>query len=151
VYPDAQVATFLNENFVSVRVHVTHQAEEFKRLGARYSAHWTPTILLLDTAGEERHRIEGFLPPREFVAQLTLGLAHSAFARRDFAEAERRFREVVEKHGSSDAAPEALYWAGVACYKETGDATALADTATQFRQRFQGTSWATKASVWQQG
>ena len=51
-------------------------------------------------------------------------------------------------HGSTDAAPEALYWAGVARYKATGDAAALSDTAGQFRQRYQESSWAKKASVW---
>ena len=30
----------------------------------------------------------------------------------------------------------------------TGDASALADTADQFRRRYQDTSWAKKASVW---
>jgi hypothetical protein len=150
VYPDPRVATFVEENFVPVRVHARQQADEFKRLGSRYNAQWTPTILVLDPSAEERHRIEGFLPVDDFLAQLALGLAHSAFARGEFEEAERRFREVVEKHASTDAAPEALYWAGVARYKATGDPTALADTATQFRQRFQGTSWAKKASVWQQ-
>jgi Thioredoxin-like domain len=151
VYPNPKVVTFLEENFVPVRVHARQQADEFKRLGARYSAQWTPTTLAIDPSGEERHRIEGFLPVEDFLAQLALGLAHSAFARGEFAEAERRYRDVVEKHASTDAAPEALYWAGVARYKVTGDPAALAETASQFRQRFQGTSWAKKADVWYQG
>ncbi|MGH9331670.1 MAG: thioredoxin fold domain-containing protein [Vicinamibacterales bacterium] len=148
VYPDPRVVQLVEEHFVPVRVHVKEQADDFKRLGARYGAQWTPTILVLDSSGEERHRTEGFLPADDFIAQLVLGLAKSAFARGDFAEAERRFREIVDRYPSTDAAPEALYWAGVARYKATNDPAALAATAAAFRQRYQETSWAKKASVW---
>jgi hypothetical protein len=148
VYPNADVASFIDGQFIPVRVHVREQADEFKRLGARYSAQWTPTVLVVDEGGVERHRIEGFLPVDDFLAQLKLGLARAAFARSDFVEAERVFGEVVSSHPDSDAAPEALYWAGVAKYKATGDPAALADTHKQFQTRYKDTSWATKASVW---
>lgn len=148
MYPDQRVARFTGENFLPVRVHVREQAEEFQRLGKRYGVQWTPTILILDPSGEERHRIEGFLPAEDLLAQLALGLGHSAFARGEFGEAERRLREVVDRYPRSEAAAEALYWAGVSRYKATGDAAALADTARQFRARYADTSWAKKASVW---
>jgi TolA-binding protein len=54
----------------------------------------------------------------------------------------------LEKYRKTETAPEALYWAGVAHYKATGDASALADTSRQFRERYQDSSWAKKASVW---
>jgi Tetratricopeptide repeat len=142
------VVQLVEQNFVPVRVHVKEQADDFKRLGARYGAQWTPTILVLDSSGEERHRTEGFLPVDDFLSQLALGLAKSAFARGDFADAERRFREIVERHPSTDAAPEALYWAGVSRYKATNDPAALKATTAAFRERYQETSWAKKASVW---
>ena len=52
------------------------------------------------------------------------------------------------KYPSTDAGPEALYWAGVARYKATSDPSALVQTAASFKQRYQETSWAKKASVW---
>jgi hypothetical protein len=142
------VARFINDNFIPARIHAREQAADFKRFGERYSASWTPTILELDADGVERHRIEGFLPASDFVAQLMLGLARIAFTRQDWSEAERRFREVVERHPESEAAAEAQYWAGVARYKKSGDAAALAETAQAFADRYQDTSWAKKASVW---
>lgn len=138
----------IESHFVPVRVHVREQAVDFKRLAERYTAPWTPTILLLDSEGTERHRIEGFLPADDFLAQLSLGLAKLAFAGKDYQEAERRFREVVDTYPNSEAAPEALYWAGVSRYKTTGDGSTLAETARQFSERYVGTSWAKKASVW---
>jgi hypothetical protein len=138
----------VTDNFIPERVHVKEQAADFKRLGTRYGAEWTPATLIFDLEGEERHRIEGFLPADEFSAQLMLGLAQVAFHAKQFADAERRFREVVMTYPDTDAAPEALYWAGVASYKATHNGAALSDTYRAFTQRYQDSAWAKKASVW---
>jgi TolA-binding protein len=143
VYPDPQVATFITQNFVPARAHVKEQGEAFDRFGVQ----WTPTVLLLDADGTERHRIEGYLPAPDFLAQLELGFAHAAKARGDWAEAERRYREIADGP-AGEAAAEALYWAGVAKYKASGDPSALASTAQAFQTRFTDSSWAKKASVW---
>jgi TolA-binding protein len=142
------VARFVSEQLEPVRVHVRDQKDEYKRLSERYNAQWTPTVLILDSEGEERHRIEGFLPVDDFLPQLALGLAKSAFHRKDYAEAERRYREIVDEFPSTDAAAEALYWAGVSKYKASGDPSALKATGAAFRERYQDTTWAKKASVW---
>lgn len=114
----------------------------------RFGAEWTPTTLLLDSNGVERHRIEGFLPAPDFAAQILLGMAHAARTAGDFAGAERRYGEVLEKLPDSDAAAEAQYWKGVSRYKATNDASALADTARAFQSRYADSPWAKKASVW---
>ena len=105
-------------------------------------------MLILDPDGAERHRIEGYLPKEEFRAQLELGLARVAFMHKRWAEAERRYAEVVERYPGSKAAPEAVYWRGVSHYKATNDHTALGEVAEQFKQKYQGSVWAQKASVW---
>jgi hypothetical protein len=148
VYPDERVARFIQENFIPARLHVKDQADDFKRFGQRFNSQWTPTLLLIDPEGTERHRIEGFLPADDLLSQLTLGLGHSAFARAQWDQAERRFREVVDRFPNSEAAPEALYWAGVSRYKGKGDAAALGQTAQAFSRQYQDSSWAKKASVW---
>ena len=138
----------ITNDFVPVRVHVRDQAEDFRRLGKRFGAEWTPTILMLDPSGEERHRIEGFLPADDFLAQLGLGLARIHFSAGRFQEAEDQYRTVRERHTGSDAAAEARYWEGVSTYKRTNDPSALADTARAFREAYIDTPWAKKASVW---
>ena len=148
MYSNPEVAHYISENFEPVRFHVLEHRDEYKRLGERYNAQWTPTILILDPTGEERHRIEGFLPVEEFLSQLALGLARSAFQRQDYPEAERLYRGIVNRFPSTDAAAEGLYWAGVSKYKATDDAGALRDTAASFHDRYQDTTWAKKASVW---
>ena len=120
----------------------------FKKYGEQYNAHWTPTVLELDPNGEEFYRVEGFLPLEDFLAQLMLGRAHMAFKQADWAEAGKRFREIVDELPKAEAAPEAMYWAGVSRYKATNDAVALKDTAKAFSQRYKDSSWAKKASIW---
>jgi len=144
VYPRESVARFVTDNFVPVRVHVKEQPAMFDRFGAR----WTPTILVLDSEGNERHRIEGFLPEKDFLGQLALALGHVAFAEQRWTDAERWLAEALERNPDGEAAPEALYWKGVSRYKATGDPKELNETAKAFANRYVGSSWAKKASVW---
>jgi len=133
---------FITDNFIPARAHVKENKEAFERFGAE----WTPTILIVDGIAKEHHRIEGFLPADDFLAQLKLGLAHAARSRGEFADAEKRYRELSA--GENDVAAESLYWAGVSKYKATNDASALGDTAKAFGERFTDSAWAKKASVW---
>lgn len=148
MYTNPKVAQYVEESFIPVRVHVKDNAADFQRLGERFGAQWTPTILILDKGAQERHRIEGFLPVEDFLPQLVIGRGHAAFGMGDYGAAARLFDEVLAAYPESDVAPEAQYWAGVARYKGTGDASALHETARKFTERFQDTSWAKKASVW---
>jgi TolA-binding protein len=148
VYPDPRVAQFMTQHFVPVRVHVKEQKDEFQRLGERFNAQWTPTTLAIDDSGTERHRIEGFLPADDFLGQLALGAAKAAFSRKDYTAAERLYRNIIDTNPTSDAAPEALYWAGVSKYRATNDPSALGETARAFAKQYQDSSWAKKASVW---
>lgn len=97
---------------------------------------------------QNKPRFEGYLPADEFLPQVRFGLAKAAFAAGDFARAESLFRNIMEESPRADIAPKSLYWAGVAKYKKTGDAAALAETAATFQKKYAGTAWATKASVW---
>jgi hypothetical protein len=148
VYPDERVVRLVTSEFLPSRVHVRDPDGLYARVSERLNVHWTPTVLILDADGVERHRIEGFLPADDFLAQLKLGLGKTAFQRGEFEEAERWHRQVVADHPQSEPAPEALYWAGVAGYKGKGDASALSETAQAFASRYTDSAWAKKASVW---
>jgi len=148
VYSDSRVIDLVTRHFVPVRVHAVQNRDTFATLGERFNAQWTPTILIVDAAGHERHRIEGFLPADDFLSQLALGVAKAAFARKDYASAERLYREVIDRYAKTDAAPEAQYWAGVSRYRATNDPSALKDTAKAFADRYNESTWATKASIW---
>jgi hypothetical protein len=144
VYPDERIVGFVTRNFVPVKAHIKEQRATFDRFGAS----WTPTQLILDSDGAERHRIEGFLPVEDFLAQLELGLGKLAFEGKNYTEAEHRFRSVCDEHPKAGAAPEACYWAGVSAYKATNVPDPLRKTAGLLSQRYPESEWARKASVW---
>ena len=148
MYTDPRVVSLIKQHFHPVRIHVREDAEAWKKVGTELGVQWTPTILILSPDGKEQHRIEGFLPAEDFLAQLTIALAKMAFSRADFKEAERHYREVLETYPNTESAPEAMYWAGVSRYKDTNDPSALKETARSFSKRYQDTSWGKKASVW---
>lgn len=134
----------MTDQFVPVRAHIKEQKPTFQR----FNAQWTPTQLILDPDGVERHRIEGFLPVGDFLAQLELGLGKLHFQKQDYVEAERRLRAACERFPGAGAAPEACYWAGVSAYKASQDAGRLGTTARALQDRYPGSEWTRKASVW---
>ncbi|HJU93971.1 MAG TPA: tetratricopeptide repeat protein [Pyrinomonadaceae bacterium] len=143
-YDDDEVSAFINENFVPLSAHIKEHPVYFHR----FDSLWTPSVLILDPKGEERFRLEGYLPRDEFRAQLELGLARVAFMSKNFAEAERRYAEVLERYPNSLAAAEALYWEGVSHYKATNDHTVLGQLPEQFKQKYPESIWALKTLAW---
>ena len=105
-------------------------------------------MLILDSKGAERFRLEGYLSKDEFRAQLELGLARVAFMSKKWAEAERRYAEILERYPNSQAAPEALYWEGVSHYKATNDHNVLGQLPEQFKQKYPDSIWAEKTLAW---
>ena len=132
--------------FVPVKAHIKEQKQIFER----FNAQWTPTQIVLDADGVERHRIEGFLPVDDFLAQLELGLGKLHFQHQNYGEAEEHLRTVCESFPHAGAAPEACYWAGVSAYKRSNEARHLGSTATALKERYPESEWARKASVWLQ-
>ena len=114
----------------------------------RYDALWTPSVIVLDSNGDEQYRLEGYLPKDEFRAQLELSLARITFMNKDWAEAERRFESLLDRYPDSKAAPEALYWKGVSHYKATNDHTILGELPGMFRDKYPDSIWALKTLAW---
>jgi hypothetical protein len=75
----------------------------------RFDAVWATTVLLLDSEGKERARLEGYPSNNDFVAALMSGLGRIAFVHKKHADAERWYDDVVAGFGDSHFAPEAMY------------------------------------------
>jgi hypothetical protein len=129
---------------LQLNIHDPSQRLAFRR----FNAIWTPTVLVLDASGNERWRIEGFLPKREFHAQLEMGLARIVAMRKRWADAEPLYARIAETFGDTLVVPEALYWRGISAYQATRDHTSLERMALELTSRFPGSEWAVKASVW---
>jgi outer membrane protein assembly factor BamD (BamD/ComL family) len=109
---------------------------------------WTPAVLILDSDGKERVRLEGYLPREEFRAQLELALARISFMHKNWADAEKRYAEVLERHPNTKAAPEALYWKGVSHYKATNDHTILGELPKLLQEKYPDSIWTRKSAAW---
>jgi hypothetical protein len=109
---------------------------------------WTPTVLLLDSDGKERVRLEGYLTKFDFVAALESGLGRIAFVHKNYADAERWYDDVVTRYGQSHSAPGAMYWRAAAHYKATNDHAVLGKVAEELKSAYPSSVWASKAIPW---
>ena len=127
-----------------LEAHIKEHPAYFKR----FEAVWTPTILVMDSEGVERYRIEGYLPKDWFGARLKMGLARVAFMHKKFADAQKIYEGVVEKFGKLAVAAEAIYYRDVCKYKATNDHTSLGTAATELAEKFPNDEWRLKSLPW---
>lgn len=127
-----------------VEAHIKEHPAWFKR----FEAVWTPTVLLLDSDGRERVRLEGYLTPEDFMAALESGLGRIAFVHKNYDAAERWYNDVVTHYGDSHSAPGAIYWRAVTRYKASNDHTILSKVAEELRTSYPNSVWASKAVPW---
>jgi hypothetical protein len=141
-YPDEGVARFLAEKAVCYKPRIDEEAD----LARRYGVKWTPGLVWLDGEGHACHQNVGFLDPREFLAESTFALGRVAACADDWAVALDRFEEVTGAWPATFAAPAALYWAGVAAKKDTGEVAPLLEKWKKLRARYRDSAWAMKVS-----
>jgi hypothetical protein len=115
-------------------------------LFGRFHAIWTPAVLVMSPKGEERSRIEGYLPRDEFMAELKMGLARVFVMGKRWEDAERWFDEVAREGTQAEAA--AQYWRAVCRYNISHEATPLLEVAQKLKQEHPDSLWAIRASVW---
>ena len=127
-----------------LEAHIKEHPAWFKRFGAL----WTPTILVLDSEGVERSRIEGYLPKNWFRARLEMGLARVAFMHKKWADAEKAYAGVAANYSDTAVAAEAIYWRGVSHYKATDDHAVLGEVAKELSEKYPGDEWTLKSLPW---
>lgn len=142
-YPDADVTRYMAEHFVAARIN----SDERPALAREFGVHWTPTLLALHHLGHRLRETIGYLPPAEMLPELILTAAlydlRSARAR----EAEVRFQEVVQRFPTSQAAPEALYWQGIAAYRRSKDKDNLWVAWRELSTVYPQSLWAEKTTL----
>lgn len=102
----------------------------------------------MDPSGEERSRLEGYLPPHEFRTHLEMGLGRVAFMRKDWTEAQEHFDRVITNTPDSKFAPQAIYYRGVSRYSASHNGAELGDTATTLQEKFPGNEWQLRSLPW---
>lgn len=144
--PDPKVSRFIDKMFAPTAFEVSDPRS--KEAMKRYGFEWTPTFVVADDNGNEVYRWVGYLPPGDFCAELVFAEGRAAFKNKGWDKANKCYNMVVEKYPDSEVAPEAMYYAGVAMYEKTHDASYLEETGKKLKARFPDSSWAKKGSVW---
>ena len=105
-------------------------------------------MLITDSNGEERWRLEGYLPKEDFWLSLDMGLARVAFVNKRWADAEERYDTIIQKHRQSRFVPEAIYYRGVSRYSSSHDHTVLGSTANDLKNNYEGNEWQVRSIPW---
>ena len=105
-------------------------------------------MLVTDSDGVERYRIEGYLPKEWFRARLEMAVARIDFMKKKFADAEKLYERIAEQHGDTSVAAEAIYWRGVCHYKATNDHTVLGESARELGAKYPDDEWTLKSLPW---
>lgn len=139
-YPDQRVARFIAENLIPVRVSYDHE-----QLSKQFNVKWTPTLITLDSDGQEHHRTVGFLSPEDFIASQLLGIGKTHFENGAFDKAISTFDELTGSYPRSSYAAEAIYLLGVARYKSTHDPKPLRGAYERLSHDYPDSEWAKRA------
>ena len=145
-YSQDAVVDFLVENFIPVRSQCdfTH----FTAMMKRYQVKWTPTFVILDPDGREHHRMVGFLPPEDLMAQLQLGKAKMTYDQDRLDRAASDFQVVIDRFPKTAAAEEASFLQGVCHYKHTHQAGELRKAWERLSRDYPQSEWTRKARVY---
>ena len=142
-YPDMQVAALLNENFIPVQVNI----EEVSKLANEFQAIWTPNLNVLNHNQKRVYRVEGWLPPSEFIAMLGVARGHYFLRGKQYAEAGPLFKSVFEQHPRSQFAPEALYYRGVSRYLDSHKVDELKEDWIMLQRFYPQNAWSLRSNI----
>jgi thiol-disulfide isomerase/thioredoxin len=142
-FRDPDVIDYLNQHFVGVQLNTTDDAAETR---ARLVA-WTPTAFVEHHHGGTLRSWVGYLPPREFLAELELSHALHELRSANPAAARDRLHRLTERHADAFAVPEAIYWEGVAAYRERKVKDDLWPIWRELVRRFPSSPWTAKTTL----
>lgn len=141
-YPDAAVSSFIDRELIPVQYNVQDHPDAFER----FNSAWTPTLIVQDAEGREHRRTQGYLNPQRFLAEMSLALVNAAVNAQDWARAcERSEQALAATEGDDLRHPEAIYWSGVAGYKNSGDVQNLLAAWKKLLADHPNAEWARRA------
>jgi hypothetical protein len=142
------VQELLIRHFVGLKIDLLARHPDLKEASLGQKVMFAPTFVFADAKHRELRRFTGWLPPASFAAELELVRATAEMQKGNLEEARRLYQLVADEHAGAEAAPEALYWAGVAGFLHgKKDWSALKAAWTELASRYRGNRFATHASV----
>ncbi|RJP19852.1 MAG: hypothetical protein C4520_12245 [Candidatus Abyssobacteria bacterium SURF_5] len=143
-YPTDEVIQEINDLFVPLKSQCNFVKPT--ELMKKYRVRWTPTLFVLEQDGNPRFHTVGYMPPAELVGQLELIRAMENFDIGQLELAMAELRSVADRYPASAAAPQAIFYEGVARYKQTHEPKHLKRVYVELQKRYPGSLWAKKAT-----
>lgn len=142
-FPDPTVAGILAEEFVALKIDTTALTSPQRALIRAYRVLWTPDLLFVDHMGAEITRRIGYHAPPEFASLLHVVAGQEAMVNQGYAAAFDHFAAAAAVNDAIHTRPEALFWAGIAAYKDagTGDRAILRRHWRVLESDFADTPW----------
>jgi hypothetical protein len=144
VLMDRSVIDLIERETAPVMINAAESVDLVKK----YRVDWTPTFVIADERGNELERWVGYLPTKDFMAQMTLSKGLAAFHLERFSEAEREFEMLIEDYPDSELVPEAEYFLGVAGFKKNGESDRLFRACHTLIDRYPDSQWTKRCSPW---
>lgn len=138
-YPDIKVIGFIDKQMVPLRLPADAP------LAAEFKVTWTPTLVILDCDGNERHRIVGFMPPDELIPAMEIGMAKAAYDIGRYDDAVIHLDNILHDYPSSGAAPESVFMRGVCRYKSSHAAGPLKEAYEKLAADYPESEWTKRA------
>ncbi|MEE8574896.1 MAG: tetratricopeptide repeat protein [Thermodesulfobacteriota bacterium] len=139
-YPNEDVIDFIEENVVPLRIKADAQP-----LSSDFNITWTPALVMLDGDGVEHQRTVGFLSSEGLIPSILLGMAKVSFDTGNYAEAMDALKRLLEDSPDSTFVPEAIFYNGVATFKNTGDPMHLKTAYEKLATDFPDSEWTRRA------
>jgi len=139
-YPEKAVVEFIDQNLIPLQIQFNEEP-----LASQFRVKWTPTLVVLDSKGEEHHRTVGFLDPDHLISSLMLGIAKTAFDGDIFDSALEYLEKVLADYPESNSASEAIYLRGVSLYKSTNDPKSLKEAYEKLSDSYPDSEWTKRA------
>lgn len=146
-WADPRVQEYVTKAVVPWRFDLIERPDLAEQLGVV----WRPTVLVCDTQWRAGHRVIGYLPPEEMLAQIPLGVGKVRFGQGRWTESEKHFEAVAQSYPGTEAAPEAQYWLGASRYQREQKPNGLIAAWNDLMERWPASRWATRASVIKEG
>ncbi len=145
-YSNEKVQKFIMGNFIPLKSQCFW--DKPTELMQKFEIKWTPTLIVHDPEGKEHHRMVGYLPVEDLIAQLILAKGKIYFDSDRYAEAIAQSQTVVDQYPNTGAAPEAIFFLGVAEYKRTHDSKFLRQIYDQLAAKYPQSEWARRAEAY---
>ena len=143
-YPQPPVIEAITRHAIPIQVD-NSKSESNKFLQSVHHI-WTPDVRIVNSDGFEMYSWAGFLPPPEFLARTLCGFAMAFLRLKRFEQAEELYVDVLKRFSTTYAAPEALYYLGVARYRKDPNSDELLTQWANLRSRYPDSEYRVRQS-----